>query len=307
MENKTWYNITVYLKEEAVAGFLVQSIYSRLLSIYKNYPRLDYFFYINNSRGLGLVLFLEYFQEEEDIIINLYHDLLQATGRVTVSENNYNSNNHNESGIFKNFSPGHVCYRLFKLKTIPFTHFSAGERNAYFSILKIVSVYFLTQTQNDLSYIIENRFLFLFALIYETCSKLISADSQFANQYSFAIDWEIEKVSQAIDKPIRNGLFLSYEKNRDILVKCTAKRSSYNVVSILFSKKDFSDLTDVISVEMLKSDIDLSKKIFIQTLFADICAILNLNNYITCLYFVQCQVNENFQNIKLPINEDVVK
>lgn len=299
--------MTVFLKEEAIPGFLVSTIYPRLLSIYKNSPRLHYFFYIDNSRGTCITLFLEYFTKEEEIIMNLYHDLVRLMNAGAAVEKEAELCSRNESGIFKDIPPGYICYGLFKLKTIPFTHFSTQERNGYFSVLRAVSVYLLSQTDKELDCIVKNNFLFCFRLIYETCSKLIAKEAGFAAHYNIAADNEISSASQAINRPIKKGLMQLYEKNRNTLVQYTTNKSPDSVLSGLFAKAGFSRLTELVSNKMIKSIPGLSKPLFIQTLFADICAILNLNNYVTCFFFIQCQVNENCQNKTVALNEEIIK
>jgi hypothetical protein len=239
--------------------------------------------------------------------MNLYHDLLRLMNGGAAFRKEVELYGRNESGIFKNIPPGYICYGLFKLKTIPFTHFSKQERNGYFSVLKAVSVYLMSQTEKELDFIVKNNFLFCFKLIYETCSKLIAEEAEFAAHYNIAVDNEINSACQAVNRPIKKGLLQLYEKNRNTLVQYTVNRSSDNVLSGLFAKAGFSRLIELVANKMIKSVPGLSKSLFIQTLFADVCAILNLNNYVTCFFFIQCRINENFQNKMVALNEEIIK
>jgi hypothetical protein len=306
MENKRWYNITVFLKEEAIPGLLASALCPALLSIYKNSPHLHYFFYIDNSRGTCVTLFLEHFEKDEEIIMKLYHQLVLLMNAGTGVGKEAVSVSRNESAIFKDIPPGYICYGLFKLKTMPFTHFSTRERNGYFSVLKSVAAYLLSQPGTDLDCILKNNFLFCFGLIYDTCRKLIAKEAAFATHYQVAVDNEMSKICQAVNKPIKNGLLQLYEKNRNTLVQYTTSNSPNHVLSGLFAKAGFSRLTELVTNKIIKSIQGVSRPLFIQTLFADVCAILNLPNYITCLFFIQCQLNENFQHT-VALNEDIIK
>ena len=292
MTNKTWYNIAVFVKEESLPA-LLQVIHLRLLEIYRDQQDLNYFFCLDSTRGVGVVLYLEYLREEEETILNFYHSLVQVIGPSGEYDIRNDLFKINESAIFKDIPCGQVCYGLFKLKTIPFTHFSADARDGYFSVMKAVSTFLLAQTENDLRHIIKNKFLFCYSLIYKACCRQSAIDDQFLIEYNLAINSELDRVSITVGKPFKEGLYKIYEKNRAILDSCIKDEGSDNIFSRLISGKDFLNVVELVSDKMTGVFHSSSGKLFVMQICTDICSILNLSNYLTCLFFVHEHINEN--------------
>ena len=306
MENKTWYNIAVFIKEKSVAA-LLQMLHFRLLEIYRDQQDLHYFFCLDSSRGPGVVLYLEHIREKEETILNFYYSLVQAINHSGEFDITNDLLNKNESSIFKDISCGQVCYGLFKLKAIPFTHFSADDRHGYFLVLKAVSTYLLARTENEQQHIIKNKFLFCFSLIYKACSRQNAIDDRFMVEYKQAIDSELERVSITVGKPFKEGLYKTYEKNRAILDRCINDEGTDNIFFPLFSGKDFSNIIGLVSDKMTRVCHKSSGKLFVLQICTDICSILNLSNYLTCLFFVQECINENLKNGRSQPDEKVIK